>query len=76
MSDRFTYKFHYVCNLGYHIIWYPKYRRNVLRWGIDERLKILLVEKAAAMGCSRYIEDQKETANKKFNKAGALSSHS
>lgn len=51
MSDRFTYNSHCVFNLGYHIIWCPKYRRKVLRWGIDERLKILLVEKAATMGC-------------------------
>lgn len=51
MSDRFTYNSHCVFNLGYHIIWCPKYRRKVLRWGIDERLKILLVEKATAMGC-------------------------
>lgn len=51
MSDRFTYNFHCVFNLGYHIIWCPKYRRKVLRWSIDERLKILLVEKATSMGC-------------------------
>lgn len=117
-----------------------------MQWGIDERLKILLVEKATVMGCRiekmevmpdhvhifiktpptvvidelvqglkgytafvlrrkyrwlkrlpclwsrsyyvesighiseetvrRYIEDQKETANKKSNRAGSLSCHS
>lgn len=145
MSDRYEYHSHCVFNLGYHIIFCPKYRRKVLQWGIDERLKILLVEKATKMGCRiekmevmpdhvhifiktpptvaidnlvqglkgytsfvlrrerpwlrklpclwspsyyvesighiseetvrRYIEDQKETANKKLNKAGSLSSH-
>lgn len=51
MADRFNYNSHCVYNLGYHIIWCPKYRRRVLQWGIDERLKILLVEKAVAMDC-------------------------
>jgi len=51
MSDRFNYHSHCVFNLGYHIIWCPKYRRKLLQWGIDERLKILLVEKATRMGC-------------------------
>lgn len=51
MSDRFSYHSHCVYNLGYHIIWCPKYRRKLLQWGIDERLKILLVEKATRMGC-------------------------
>ena len=135
-------------NLGYHIIFCQKYRRKLLQWGIDERLKILLMEKAIKMGCSieqmevmpdhvyifiktpptialdklvrglkgytanilrherhwlhnlpclwshsyyvesivhiseetvrRYIEDQKETVNRKLNnkRAGSLSSHS
>ena len=52
MADRFNYHSHCVYNLGYHIIWCPKYRRKLLQWGIDERLKILLVEKATKMGCS------------------------
>lgn len=51
MSDRFCYYSHCVFNLGYHIIWCPKYWRKLLKWGIDERLKILLVEKATRMGC-------------------------
>jgi len=51
MSDRFNYHSHCVFNLGYHIIFCPKYRRKLLQWGIDERLKILLVEKATRMGC-------------------------
>ncbi|MBD3282311.1 MAG: IS200/IS605 family transposase [Candidatus Portnoybacteria bacterium] len=35
-----------VFNIGYHLIWCPKYRRSVLTNGIDERLKELLNEKA------------------------------
>ena len=51
MSDRYEHHSHCVFNLGYHIIFYPKYRRKLLQWGIDEQMKILLVEKAARMGC-------------------------
>jgi putative transposase len=39
-----------VYNLGYHIIWCPKYRRKVLINGIDVRLKELILEKADALG--------------------------
>jgi len=35
-----------VYNIGYHIIWCPKYRRKVLKNGIDIRMKALLLEKA------------------------------
>lgn len=34
-----------VYDLGYHIIWCPKYRRKVLVNGIDERLKELIKQK-------------------------------
>lgn len=36
-----------VFNLGYHIIWCPKYRRKVLVDRVEIRLKELLYEKAA-----------------------------
>ena len=39
-----------VYNIGYHIIWCPKYRRKVLVNGIDERCKELLLEKSAENG--------------------------
>ena len=39
-----------VYNIGYHIIWCPKYRRKVLTDGIDERCKELLYEKAVENG--------------------------
>lgn len=35
-----------VHNLAYHIIWCPKYRRNVLQNKIEQRLRNLLYEKA------------------------------
>jgi putative transposase len=35
--------------MAFHIIWCPKYRRKVLVNGIDERLKELLLEKAAEL---------------------------
>lgn len=39
-----------VYNLGFHLIWCPKYRRKVLVNGIDERIKTLLSEKAKERG--------------------------
>ncbi len=39
-----------VYNIGYHLIWCPKYRRKVLTGKIAERLKELLIEK------TEYIE--------------------
>jgi len=35
-----------IYNLGYHIIWTPKYRRKVLVNGVDVRLKEILIEKS------------------------------
>ena len=35
-----------VYNIGYHIIWCPKYRRSVLVGNVEKRLKELLHEKA------------------------------
>lgn len=39
-----------VYNLGYHLIWCPKYRRKVLIGDIESRLKELLLEKADELG--------------------------
>ena len=39
-----------VYNLGYHLIWCPKYRRKVLTEEIQKRLKELLIEKAKNLG--------------------------
>jgi len=35
-----------VYNIGYHLIWCPKYRRKILVSPVDEELKKLLLEKA------------------------------
>lgn len=45
-QNRYKYASHCVYNIGFHIVWCPKYRRKVLVDGIDERLKELLLEKA------------------------------
>lgn len=46
LANRYISSSHCVYNLGYHIVFCPKYRRKVLVDGIDERLKELLKEKA------------------------------
>lgn len=49
---KYTYNSHCVFNIGYHIIWCPKYRRKVLINGVDIRLKELLIKKAESIGVS------------------------
>lgn len=46
MSKRFKSTSHAVYNCGYHLIWCPKYRRNVLIGDVEIRLKELLLEKS------------------------------
>lgn len=41
---------HLIFSCQYHIIFCPKYRRNVLKNGIDERLKQLILEKQEEYG--------------------------
>lgn len=41
-----------VFNVGYHLIWCPKYRRSVLVEPIEVRLKELLLQKAKDIGVS------------------------
>jgi putative transposase len=50
MDKRFKSGKHVVYNLGYHIIWCPKYRRSVLTEEIAVRLKELLLEKSSEEG--------------------------
>ena len=59
MADRYEHHSHYVFNLGYHIIFCPKYRRKSIGHISEETVR-------------KYIEEQKETAQRK---AGSLSSH-
>ena len=37
--------------MSYHFVWCPKYRRKVLTGKVEARLKALLQEKTAALGC-------------------------
>jgi putative transposase len=46
-NTRWTTSNKAVFNLGYHIIWCPKYRRKVLVGLVEARLRELLFEKAA-----------------------------
>lgn len=41
-----------VYDCKYHIVWCPKYRRNVLVSPIDERLKEILQDVCSARGCN------------------------
>ena len=50
-KDRWKRSTSAVYNLGYHIIWCPKYRRKVLKDGVDVRLKELIHEKALFLDC-------------------------
>ena len=50
MDKRWSISSTSVYNLGYHIIWCPKYRRKVLNDGIDIELKHLLKTKCDEHG--------------------------
>ena len=50
VKERWTYSNTCIYNIGYHIIWCPKYRRKVLQAHIADRLKVLLREKADEIG--------------------------
>lgn len=50
VSTRWTHSNTTVYNIGYHIIWCPKYRRKVLTNDIEIRLKELLLSKASELG--------------------------
>ena len=49
-NERWTTSNKAVYNIGYHLIWCPKYRRKVLVNAVAARLKELLNEKAADIG--------------------------
>lgn len=46
MDERWKRTKKCVYNIGYHLIWCPKYRRKVLVDGVEKRLKELFYEKA------------------------------
>ncbi len=49
-DERWTHSNKAVFNVGYHLIWCPKYRRPVLTDDVEKRLKELLTEKAEMLG--------------------------
>ena len=49
---RWTHSATTVHNIGYHIIWCPKYRRRLLTGPIEERLRQLVHDKAIEIGCA------------------------
>lgn len=48
-NKRWTHTKTTIHNIGYHLIWCPKYRRKVLTGDIADRLKELFFEKAAQL---------------------------
>jgi putative transposase len=56
-KNRWTHSNKSVYNIGYHLIWCPKYRRKVLVDGIEIRLKELLIEKANNLNCKIEIQE-------------------
>lgn len=49
-NERWTTSNKAVYNIGYHLIWCPKYRRKVLVGKVEIRLKELLLQKADDIG--------------------------
>lgn len=49
-NERWTTSNKAVYNIGYHLIWCPKYRRKVLVGKVADRLKELLTEKTNQLG--------------------------
>jgi putative transposase len=48
--QRWTHSNTAIFNIGYHLIWCPKYRRKVLVGTVENRLKELLYTKAQEIG--------------------------
>jgi len=49
VSERYAKNAGAVFSLKYHLVWCPKCRRKVLTAPVDERLKVLLNQKAEDM---------------------------
>ena len=54
-NNRWTHSNKAIYNIGYHIIWCPKYRRKVLIGDVELRLKELLLEKSKELDCKIEI---------------------
>jgi len=50
MDSRYAKNAGAVFSLKYHLVWCPKYRRPVLVDGVADRLRDLIVERAAELG--------------------------
>jgi putative transposase len=50
MKKRWNHSNKSIFNIGYHLIWCPKYRADVLKDGVEVDLKNLLFEKASEIG--------------------------
>jgi putative transposase len=57
VTERWTHANTCIHNIGYHLIWCPKYRRRVLEGAIGERLQELLEEKAREIGVKIEISE-------------------
>ena len=51
MTARWTHSNKAVYNIGYHIIWCPKYRRKVLKDQVYIRLKEILTSISSSLDC-------------------------
>ena len=51
MINRWTHSNKAIYNIGYHIIWCPKYRRKVLVDALQVRLKELLYSISSSLDC-------------------------
>jgi putative transposase len=51
MNARWTHSNKAIYNIGYHIIWCPKYRRKVLVDQVEIRLKELMIEISSSIDC-------------------------
>jgi putative transposase len=49
-TERWKHSKNTVYDIGFHLIWCPKYRRGVLKNEIETRLKVLLLKKADEIG--------------------------
>ena len=50
-KDRWVISRSSIYNLGYHIIWCPKYRKDILVDKVEARLKNIIIEKAEELKC-------------------------
>ena len=52
MNKRWTHSNKAIYNIGYHLVWCPKFRRNILSGNLEKRLLEILYEKAKDLNVS------------------------